>query len=788
MAEENKEKQESMVEAFMKAGKIKVFESGLDRPEHLQDRPFFGLLPQGETTCISKGDAEDSLKIQSASEIAEAPALDTEAHQFIQNMEKRFRNVMPDVTIFIIDPDAVQGRYLMDQEADRSLQKSLYMYVEDKLQKAAAGKDQTFLTQDEILKSVSEAGITDRNPFSMRAAIAPTMENMAGLGNVNLVVPDNPDAMSANVLDMVVGAEERRMKEGISRDEFRRLVLYHELGHATDSNYASAYTSVEKVAETELDKTMQRHRTECIADAHAVLQLARDFGDTKCAELWSDCRIEYLRMCVDKRLEDTKYDTDFLKKIREAEAKSHAENPDDSDGEKRYKQLMADKEIAGTIKQLGSPLAYHTTDVIDATVKWAKEHLADGSLQKMSDYEVIKQAQVMSETYGLTRQEMADISISLATGEKHPKYEQMMQRVEESRERMPMSKEELAKEYELQRELRAFQEAAGISSALGLPMPKPEETLSPELLQKLIKDQKKAALMQQVGEVAVARYQQDLLGKLEDASSREDMLAVIGQEKEALREAGKRDIKREGKRDIFAASKLKVVDAVIEQAPNVEAAVAANKSIKKQLDAIQTETEVFPSSEAALVHFIKNELAMNASMASALGKAFEREPENMTPEEQMKSMRGEYKDFKKALKAEKETQIAAFTIRSDKEMWAEVAKDPVLSMLIDQKAKQKPAPVLGQYQMAMGSMSKETAITLYQDVAETHKYLVGAFVGNQQTAKALKAKEVPVFEAMQKYAEALKSEERTSPLNLKNFKVEQKKSAFEIMMSKQKQR
>lgn len=220
---------------------------------------------------------------------------------------------MPGVTLFIIDPDAVQGRYLLDTEDDRSLGKSLYLHVEEKLQKAAAGNDQTFLTQEEILKSVSEAGITDRNPFSMRAAVAPTLENLAGLGNVNLVVGDNPDAMTANVLDMVAGAEERRLKEGISRDEFRRLVLYHELGHATDHNYASAYNSIEKITETELDNVMCRHRTECIADAHAVLQLARDFGTTRCAELWGDCRIEYLRICVDRRLEDTKYDTEFMK-------------------------------------------------------------------------------------------------------------------------------------------------------------------------------------------------------------------------------------------------------------------------------------------------------------------------------------------------------------------------------------------------------------------------------------------------------------------------------------------
>lgn len=783
MAEENKETQARtpLLDAFMKAGKISVFESGLDRPDHLQDRPFFNLLPKGKTTFINMSETADKLYVKSAEEQAQSPALDTEAHQFFESMEKRFRTVMPGVTLFIIDPDAVQGRYLLDTEDDRSLGKSLYLHVEEKLQKAAAGNDQTFLTQEEILKSVSEAGITDRNPFSMRAAVAPTLENLAGLGNVNLVVGDNPDAMTANVLDMVAGAEERRLKEGITRDEFRRLVLYHELGHATDHNYASAYNSIEKITETELDNVMCRHRTECIADAHAVLQLARDFGTTKCAELWGDCRIEYLRICVDRRMEDTKYDTEFMKKLREAEAKSHAQNPNDPDYENNFKQLMADRQVADTIKKLGSPLAYHTTDVIDATVKWAKEHLADGSLQKMSDLEVIKQAQVMSETYGLTRQQMAEISIALAKGETHPKYEQMMHRVQESRDHMPIDNKKLEQEYETQRELNAYMEAAQLSAGLGLPAP--EQNFSPALKNKLIKQQTMRKKMEMMTRLSVAQYQSELLDKLETTSSREEMHEILGKEKEDLRTAGKND---KGKKDLFAGSKLKVVDAVIDQAPNVEAVLTANKSIKKQLDQIKSSTEV--SGDAAIVHFIKNELRAATSMSSALWKAYNREPAKMSPEEQLKSLRSENRDFKKALLAEKETQIAAFAIRSDKETWAKVSSDPVLSQLIDQKAKQKPTAALGQYQMNMGNMDKNTAAVLFQEVAETHKYLVETFTGNPQTASALKAKDLRTFETMKKYAADLKKTERTSPLNLKNFKIEQKKTALDIVLNAKKQR
>lgn len=204
------------------------------------------------------------------------------------------------------------------------------------------------------------------------------------------------------------------------------------------------------------------------------------------------------------------------------------------------------------------------------------------------------------------------------------------------------------------------------------------------------------------------------------------------------------------------------------------------------MDQIKSTTEV--SGDAAIVHFIKNELRAATSMSSALYKAYNREPAKLSPQEQLDSLRSENRDFKKALIAEKETQIAAFAIRSDKETWAKVSSDPVLSQLIDQKAKQKPTAALGQYQMNMGSMDKNTAAALFQEVAETHKYLVETFTGNPQTASALKAKDLRTFETMKKYAASLKKTERTSPLNLKGFKVERKKTALDVILGAKKQR
>ena len=315
---------------------------------------------------------------------------------------------------------------------------------------------------------------------------------------------------------------------------------------------------------------------------------------------------------------------------------------------------------------------------------------------------------------------------------------------------------------------------------MGLPAPTPD--FSPELKKKLKAQRANATKTENKRVLSVAQYQADLLDKLDTTESRAEMHAVLGDEKETLRLEGR---KNKGN-DKFAADKLKVVDAVIEQAPNVEAMLSANRLVKKQLDDIKSTTEV--SGDAAIVHFIKNELRVATSLSNALIKAYQREPEKMTVSDTIDSLRAERKDFKKALMAEKETQVAAFAIRSDKETWAKVSADPVLAMLIDQKAKQKPTAALAQYQMSAGSMDKNVAATLYNEVAGTHKYLVETFTGSPQTASALKKKDLRTFESMAKYAETLKTAERASPLNLKGFKVEQKKSAFDMLLSAQKQR
>lgn len=96
------------LEAFMKGGKLRVFECGEKRPEFIQERPFFGLLPEGQTSYIEPGLNGENCTV-SVGEPPKDYILDTENHRFFKQIEERFRNVRPDMTLFVIDPDVVMG-------------------------------------------------------------------------------------------------------------------------------------------------------------------------------------------------------------------------------------------------------------------------------------------------------------------------------------------------------------------------------------------------------------------------------------------------------------------------------------------------------------------------------------------------------------------------------------------------------------------------------------------------------------------------------------------------------
>ena len=124
------------------------------------------------------------------------------------------------------------------------------------------------------------------------------------------------------------------------------------------------------------------------------------------------------------------------------------------------------------------------------------------------------------------------------------------------------------------------------------------------------------------------------------------------------------------------------------------------------------------------------------------------------------------------MESEKETQIAAFALRSDKDMWAMVSQNEVLAALVDNKAKQKPAVWFAQYQMMAGHPDKKMAETLMQGIIQQHQYVAGAVVMSEGIAPALEKEDKRMMNSLKNYVallenSAVKRAPKLSALNLK---------------------
>ena len=309
-----------------------------------------------------------------------------------------------------------------------------------------------------------------------------------------------------------------------------------------------------------------------------------------------------------------------------------------------------------------------------------------------------------------------------------------------------------------------------MAANLGLPQPDPNKSLSKDLLRKLMKDQAKNKQMQTYAQIVLMDYQDAIFDVLEDKGfSRKAMHQVISQQKEALRKAGHDPAKP----DKFASYKLKTLDAIIQEAPSVQTSLNANKIVKDKLAAMPSKTEV--SGPEALAHFVKNELRSLNLMKDVLAKAMIRDPVKLSIDEQIECLRSERKDFAKAMQCEKETQIAAFALRSDKEMWAMVSQNEVLAALVDNKAKQKPAVWFAQYQMMAGQPDKKMAEALMQGIIQQHQYVAASVVTTEGLAPALEKEDKRMMKSLKNYVSLMEKvsapkHQKLSPLSLKQVK------------------
>lgn len=718
------------LKSFMKGGKLRVFECGEKRPEYIQERPFFGLLPEGQTSFIEPGLKGENCTV-SIGEPSEDYILDTENHRFFKQIEERFRSVRPDMTLFVIDPDVVMGRYAADGEPDRSIGKSLYLHIIEKLNESDTyGK--TPIGED-FVDPVIEAAIITSNAFSATNPVGVTKKNLDGERNISLVVGDNPDTLVDDMFYWVPGVKERMEKEGVTRRQLQQFTLYHEFGHALDPAHKGGFKR--RYTENNVDAQLARHRTECLADAHAVLQLARDYGQTDISVLIGDVRIE------------TMYH--LIKKYTEKQPTSRLEASIDREAEKNLKVKRGDtKEISelkklqtggaryAELKQAGDHLAYYTTGVVDAAIKVAKEKLADGSLMKMKDVEVLDLADEISKKHGLTKEEMSRLRIDLADGKPNPIIDNILQRSEEAFARMPLPREQIEKAYAERKKKKAAKHNAEVEEALGIVRPQTEVAMTEDQMAEMI-----------IKMETVSRWRSDVYDKIsKGGADKKALISTITAEKEAVRKASVNDPVGKEKIDILNGEFIAEAPLVLEKAK-------ANQTVFRQIQAMPVKQDV-PSGNDALIAFISYEISTMDRMSALLEKKAERDASSMTVDEQLKALKKDRTEFTKIMTSEKMAQLTALKICEDKSTLEKSYVCPSLADALLTKADFKHPEWMTDFQMAFGSLKPNEAKQMLTEIEEQKFTLVSDMSNDPDISTIILEKKPSLMKNAMKFAQS----------------------------------
>lgn len=701
------------LQSFINGGSVRVFECGESRPEHLQDRPFFDLLPSGQTTYISAGAGAEDYTV-SVGEPPKDYILNTENHKFFLQMEERFRNVRPGMTLFVIDPDVVMGRYATDFESNRSLEKSMYLHIVEKLEKADAyGKTPI---REEDVPQVIEASIKTSNAFSSTNPINVTRDNLSGERNVSLVVGDNPDTLVDDMFYHVPGVKERMEKEGVTRRQLQQFTLYHEFGHALDPAHKGGFDST--AVQNNVDRQLARHRTECLADAHAVLQLARDYGNTETALLIGDVRIENT-MHVLKKYANTESPSPIEQALDKIAEDNIRIQPADSAEIAKLKQLQTDDELYQDIQKAGASLAYYTTGVIDAAIKIANEKLADGSLMKMSDLEVLDMADSISREYGLTKEEMSKLRIDIVQKKPNAIAEGMKQRAEEAYNRMPVPREQIEEKYAKTEAMMAEKRIKDVEEMLGIMNSGNQDlqNMDPAVLQKMI-----------IKLSMLAEWKESVYDKIAQRGADKDaLITTLTEEKESIRKASVKDTIGMEK---FAA----LNEEFIGQAPVVLAKAKANQVVFKQIQSIPAEP-VSVTDKNGMVEFICAEMGTMNKMISLLDKTSANNISEMSAKEQVSVLQQNAAAFDEVLASERKAQTTAAALTQNPETAADIPD--ALKKSVQKKAAGKHPDYLTDFQMNFGSLKPDAAQEMKEQIVQKKFKFVSKLIKMEDVLQAM---------------------------------------------------
>ncbi len=199
--------------------------------------------------------------------------------------------------------------------------------------------------------------------------------------SLNIILLPHYSVIDMNLFNDIPNAMLKLKEKGIDPEDVYKNTVFHELGHALEKQNALKGFHHHKTNDTILNN-INRYRTECIADTFAVFQMARLRGNTDIAEVGMMVRAKKLKDSY-KYFKET--NNEIKQSIQNDIVKAY--------GETGFSKEHIEKAISASeqmqMKHLGDHMLYFTVVAIDNARKLADKMLADGTLIKMTDKEVL---------------------------------------------------------------------------------------------------------------------------------------------------------------------------------------------------------------------------------------------------------------------------------------------------------------------------------------------------------------------------------------------------------------
>ncbi len=662
-AEETKEagaEKVSRLKEFLGKGPAKWFEGGDKdkRPKYFDARPIASVIKQaGDVVYFLKDQEGKADAVLSDGKPANQSLVDTDAHKYFEAMEKRFNEVVPETKILIIDPDVVRGKYAMDPSPKASLVNTVKLYLTERVKDKAPTVAHHI--DEDYAKMLVENAFNGEAQHTMALRENVTRDNIAGYGYLDIVVGSNPDMPGLwKHFNKVPGLEKDLDVKGVTPEMVRDFILYHELGHATDKHRKDE--GKKSVAITPLENMYNRHHTECVADCHAVIQSIKDNKKSDFVDLWAQFRLYKTCSAIENYM--GKLDGSAVPELEKIldkqsdEASSIKET--DTEAQIFLKKMFTAQESNSYIRPYEGQIEYHTQPTIMAAKAFAEKALADGSLLKMTDKEIIAKCQEIVDASCLSPEKIAQMVVDVYQGKPNEDVDKAFKAFDEAKSSLSTPREEIDAEYAKIKETDLAKRTKLIDEMVGIP--EEETPVAPKTQEQLI-EENKARVKAAQEQMAVMLWSDQLVDSLiKHGISNENVVKLIMAEKDRVRENHKNEIACE--------SKLASLNAYLDSPISLIATAQTRKTVSDAIDKEQAPKIEKKGVELA-VEFIKVALDTCEKAYDGMEKSSQVNSYEQDMDAQLAHATQTTACYKETVKNEKYLRAMSFEIRKDKEAW-----------------------------------------------------------------------------------------------------------------------